>query len=113
MFNGCVIDCRGAVEDTVKVSSLSLQDLFLFNEQGSSNRSKDGARPRGLRSVDSFKSIIKPLGGMPVCIALNLICFGTEPGVLHREELRLYLAVQLDEASIFSLAEEVALVGSM
>ena len=49
---------------------------------------------------------------MPVCIALNLIYFGTEPGVLHREELRLYLAVQLDEASIFSLAEEVALVGS-
>ena len=94
--------------------SLSLQDLFLFSEQGicSFIRSKYGGRPRGLRSVDSFKSIIKPLGGMPVCIALNLIYFGTEPGVLHREELRLYLAVQLDEASIFSLAEEVALVGS-
>ena len=113
MFNGCVIDCRGAVEDTVKVSSLSLKDLPLFNEQGSSNRSKDGGRPRGLRSVDSFKSIIKPLSVMPVCIALNLVCFGTEPGVLHREELRLYLAVQLDEASRFRLAEEVALVGSM
>ena len=49
---------------------------------------------------------------MPVCIALNLVCFGTEPGILHREELRLYLAVQLDEASLFRLAEEDALVGS-
>ena len=92
--------------------SLSLQDLFLFSEQGSSNRSKDGGRPRRLRSVDSFKSVMKPLGIMPVCIALNFIGFGTEPGVLHREELCLYLAVQVGEASIFSLAEEDALVGS-
>ena len=105
-FNGCVIDCRGAVEDTVNVFSLSLQDLFLFSEQGSSIRSKDGEKPRGLRSVDSFKSITKPLGVMPVRIALNLICFGTEPGVLHREELCLHLAVQVDEASLFRLAEE-------
>ena len=98
---------------TLSKCPVYLSRICFFSMNSSSNRSKDGARPRGLRSVDSFKSIIKPLSVMPVCIALNLVCFGTEPGVLHREELRLYLAVQLDEASRFRLAEEVALVGSM
>ena len=50
-LNGCVVDCRGAVEDTVKVFGLSLQDLFLLSKQGCSIRSKDEGRPGGLRSV--------------------------------------------------------------
>ena len=51
MFNGRVVDCKGAVEDTVKVFGPSLQDLFLLRNQGCSIRSKDVGRPGGLRSV--------------------------------------------------------------
>ena len=49
---------------------------------------------------------------MPVCIALNLVCFGIEPGVLQRGEFCLYLTVQVDEGSLFCKAGGVALVGS-
>ena len=51
MFNGRVVDRKGAVEDTVKVFGPSLQDLFLLRNQGCSIRSKDVGRPGGLRSV--------------------------------------------------------------
>ena len=72
--------------------------MFLLSEQVCCN---DGERPGELRSVDRFKSIITPLGVMPVCIALNLVCFGIEPGVLQRAEFCLYLTVQVDEGSLF------------
>ena len=49
---------------------------------------------------------------MPVCIALSLVCFGTEPGVLQRAELCLYLAAQVDEDSLLCWAGGVAPVGS-
>ena len=65
--------------------------------------SNDGERPGGLRSVDRFKSILTPLGVMPLCKALNLVCFGIEPGVLQRAEFCLCLIVQVDEGSLFLL----------
>ena len=40
---------------------------------------------------------------MPVCIALNLVCFGIEPDVLQRAEFCLYLTVQVDEGNHFLL----------
>ena len=77
-----------------------------LKEQGCSN---DGERSGGLRSVDRFKSIITPLGVMPVCKALNLVCFGIEPGVLQRAEFCLYLIVQVDEGSLFFAGQEGSL----
>ena len=45
---------------------------------------------------------------MPVCIALILVCFGTESSALQRAELCLYLAAQIDKDSLFRWAKGVA-----
>ena len=47
MFNGCVVDCRGAVEDTVKVFGPSLQDLFFLSKQGVPSGPRTGQDPQG------------------------------------------------------------------
>ena len=49
---------------------------------------------------------------MLVCIALSLVCFGTEPGVLQRAEPCLYLAAQVDEDSLLRWAGGVVPVDS-